>query len=79
MNHRGKERTTISKLLFFLLLSSASFVFLAVFSFYTSPFSNCDNGYDSAFFSLVGHGMTKGYLPYRDFFDMKGPFLFFIE
>ena len=23
--------------------------------------------------------MTKGYLPYRDFFDMKGPWLFFFE
>lgn len=27
----------------------------------------------------VGMGMTKGLLPYRDFFDMKGPFLFFIQ
>lgn len=23
--------------------------------------------------------MTKGYLPYRDFFDQKGPYLFFIQ
>ena len=23
--------------------------------------------------------MTKGYLPYRDFFDTKGPYLFLIE
>ena len=36
-------------------------------------------GCDSAFFILVGQGMTKGLLPYRDFFDMKGPFLFFLE
>lgn len=28
---------------------------------------------------LVGKGMTKGYLPYRDFFDMKGPAFFLIE
>ena len=28
---------------------------------------------------LVGQGMTKGYLPYRDFYDLKGPLLFFIE
>lgn len=66
-------------ILFFLLLGMASFGFLAIFSYSTSPFTTCDDGADSAFFRLVGQGMTKGYLPYRDFFDMKGPFLFFIE
>lgn len=66
-------------ILFFLLLGMASFGFLAIFSYSTSPFTTCDDGADSAFFRLVGQGMTKGYLPYRDFFDMKGPLLFFIE
>ena len=64
---------------FLLLLCLASFLFLSVFSYFTTPFSTCDNGRDAAFFRLVGQGMTKGHLPYRDFFDMKGPFLFFIE
>ena len=64
---------------FFALLSIFSFLFLLIFSYSTSPITNCDNGSDSAFFRLVGQGMTKGYLPYRDFFDMKGPVLFFIE
>lgn len=56
-----------------------SFVFLLFFSYYTSPIVSSNNGADSAFFCLVGQGMTKGYLPYRDFFDMKGPYLFLIE
>lgn len=59
-------------------LVSLSFAFLSVFSYYTSPFCIIE-GYDASFFRLVGMGMTKGYLPYRDFFDMKGPYLFFIQ
>jgi len=69
----------LKELLFLLILCALSFAFLAFYSYYTSPFTACDNGGDSAFFCLVGRGMTKGYLPYRDFFDMKGPFLFLIE
>ena len=65
--------------LFYCLLGLAAFLFLSLFSYYTSPFTTCDDGYDSAFFVLVGKGMTKGYLPYRDFFDMKGPVFFWIE
>ena len=56
-----------------------SVFFLLVFSYSTSPFYPYSRGWDSAFFQLVGRGMTKGYLPYRDFFDMKGPWLFLIQ
>ena len=45
----------------------------------SSPLTPNFVGSDSAFFRLVGQGMTKGMLPYRDFFDMKGPYLFLIE
>ena len=65
--------------LYYVFLYAFSFLFLAFFSYSTSPFTTCDNGSDSAFFRLVGQGMVHGYLPYRDFFDMKGPFLFFVE
>lgn len=54
-------------------------LFLLLFSYMTSPLFPWAYGWDSAFFQLVGAGMTKGYLPYRDFFDMKGPWLFLIE
>ena len=64
---------------YYIILSLVSFLFLSIFSYFTSPLSAHDNGFDSAFFMLVGQGMTKGYLPYRDFFDMKGPILFLIE
>lgn len=59
-------------------LAVVSVLFLLVFSIATSPLTKY-YGADSAFFILVGQGMTKGMLPYRDFFDMKGPYLFLIE
>ena len=53
--------------------------FTLVYSLSTSPLlKDCWNG-DSAFFILVGQGMTKGLLPYADFYDFKGPYIFFIE
>jgi hypothetical protein len=54
-------------------------LFTALYSTSTTPLLQNHWGYDSAFFILVGQGMTKGMLPYKDFFDMKGPYLFFIE
>ena len=65
MNEKKKVKLSVA-ILFYLTLFLVSFVFLSVFSYYTSPFTTCDNGYDAAFFRLVGQGMTKGYLPYRD-------------
>ncbi|MBR2820465.1 MAG: hypothetical protein IKD91_01175 [Clostridiales bacterium] len=59
-----------------LLIATA---FAAIYSTSTTPLMKDNWGCDSAFFILVGQGMTKGLLPYRDFFDMKGPFLFFLE
>ena len=60
------------------MLAAVAAVFLLFFSVSTSPLTN-EYGGDSAFFMLVGQGMTKGMLPYRDFFDMKGPYLFLVE
>ncbi len=77
--HIETKRSIFQSIVFYIVIGIITFAFLAIFSYYTSPFTTCDNGYDAAFFRLVGQGMTKGYLPYRDFFDMKGPFLFFIE
>ena len=61
------------------LSAIASMVFLLTCSLSTTPLLQYSPGQDSAFFRLVGVGMTKGKLPYRDFFDMKGPYLFWIQ
>lgn len=54
-------------------------LFLLIYSTTTSPLFPHLYGYDSAFFILVGKGMKDGMLPYVDFYDMKGPYLFFLQ
>ena len=54
-------------------------VFCLIFSYYSSPLTPQTYGWDSSFFQLVGASMTKGFLPYRHFFDNKGPYLFLLE
>ena len=61
------------------LLLLISVLFLMFFSLTTSPLVPGYYGDDSAFFTMVGQGITKGMMPYRDFFDMKGPYLFLME
>lgn len=64
--------------LIYALVPLMALVFLLLFSTSTSPLS-LSAGYDSAFFKLVGKGMLNGKMPYKDFFDMKGPYLFLVE
>ena len=63
----------------YLLIVLIAELYLLYCSVTTSPLYENYFGGDSAFFILVGKGMKYGYLPYRDFFDMKGPWLFVIE
>lgn len=53
-------------------------IYLLIFCVTISPLYDIWGG-DSAFYILVGKGMKYGYLPYRDIFDGKGPYLFFLE
>lgn len=76
---KKKERSERRLWIDILKVALLSFLFLSFHSFYTSPFSAHDYGHDAAFYRLVGQGMTKGLLPYRDFYEMKGPFFYFIQ
>ena len=67
------------KWLYGLALAGAALAFLLVFSWSSSPLTPTNDGSDAAFFRLVGEGMLEGRLPYRDYFDNKGPWLFFLE
>lgn len=60
------------------ILLGISVLFLLIVAVSTSPLT-AFYGWDSSYFMLVGQGMTKGLLPYRDFFDMKGPYMYLIE
>lgn len=56
---------------------SVLFLLLAYES--TSPLFPYVHGLDSSFFMMTGRMVADGKVPYLDFFDMKGPILFFIE
>ena len=59
------------------LLSGALFVCLA--SEWVNPFFKEAYGYDSSWFTLMGRAILEGKVPYRAYFDLKGPCLFFYE
>ncbi len=60
-----------------MIISGCIFVFLA--ASWTSPVFPFAYGYDSSWYSLMGRAITEGHVPYRDYFDLKGPVFFFIE
>ena len=54
-----------------------SIIFVTMFSYSTSPlYGNICNHPDSAIFQIIGKYWTQGLLPYRDLWDLKGPFIF---
>lgn len=73
-----KQDNKHKAIVYYIVLCIAAIAFLGIFSVYTSPLTKLQGG-DAAFFRLVGQAMTNGMLPYRDFFDMKRPYLFLIE
>lgn len=73
------DKKTVEKALKLLALFALSFLFLLIFSLWTSPFYKNWYGCDASFFTMAGRGIVHGWVPYRDFFDLKGPYFFFIE
>lgn len=63
-----------------LLLLFVSFIFVTLFSYSTSPlYGNIYNHPDSAIFQIIGKYWVDGALPYRDLWDLKGPYIFFVD
>jgi hypothetical protein len=56
----------------------SAFLFLLIFSFSTSPLYFYST-FDSSIYILIGKFMKDGLIMYRDFFEHKGPIIFFIE
>ncbi len=71
--------STRQKFMEYVGLFIVSLTHLLLFSLWTSPFYRLWYGCDASFFTLVGRGIIEGKVPYRDFFDLKGPYFFFIE
>ncbi len=62
-----------------LILFLISFAAVQLLSFSTSLLNPYYHHYDSAYFQSVGKMWTKGFLPFRDFFDHKGPLIHLIN
>ena len=54
-------------------------VFVLLSASWVSPLFKDSYGYDSSWYSMMGRAITQGMVPYRDYFDLKGPAFFFIE
>ncbi|MBQ9360155.1 MAG: glycosyltransferase family 39 protein [Lachnospiraceae bacterium] len=54
-------------------------VFVLLSASWVSPLFKDSYGYDSSWYSMMGRAITQGMVPYRDYFDLKGPVFFFIE
>ena len=57
----------------------AAVLFVLIFSFSTSPLYVDYWGSDSAQFQTIGMAWASGKVPYRDIFDHKGPFIFWVN
>ena len=64
---------------YLLALAAVTVAWLLFFFESTSPLYPYYHGLDSSFFMMTGRMVADGKVPYLDFFDMKGPIIFFIE
>ncbi len=75
MKTGNRSKTIIT----YIALFAVSALFMLAFSLWMSPLYRHWYGCDASFFTLVGRGITDGMVPYRDFYDLKGPYFFFIQ
>ncbi len=78
----NKVKSAISKhsvLIAYIGLFLIAIIFITAFSLWTSPLYRHWYGCDASFFTLVGRGIKEGLVPYADFYDLKGPYFFFLQ
>lgn len=63
---------------FYIAMLPLAVIFVTIYSYSTSPFFVFE-GVDSCVFKSMGLAILKGKTPYVDFFDHKGPVLYFIN
>ena len=63
-----------------LSLLIVALIFVTIFSYTTSPLYNLNGSTpDSIIFQIIGKYWAQDSIPYRDLWDMKGPFIYFIN
>ena len=70
-----KKNTMYYKI--YMMLAFYSF-FIMLFCTKSSPLYVLNDWYDANAYYTMGKGLVNGMVPYRDLFDHKGPFLYFI-
>lgn len=61
-------------------LLGIAWLFVTIFSYTTSPlYSAWGNTPDSPIFQIIGKYWAEGAVPYKDLWDMKGPFVFIVN
>ena len=73
--HFGSSRLSCAFVFLVLLLIA----FSASSLFYLFPLGSQELGADSSAFIYIGRGMHRGKIPYKDMFDHKGLYLYFLE
>lgn len=61
---------------FYLLVAG---LFVTLFSYTTSPLYPWGDTPDSPIFQIIGKYWAEGIVPYKDLWDLKGPFIFFVN
>lgn len=62
------------------ILLSVSVLFVTTFSYTTSPLFRGFGDYtDSSVFQVIGKYWAKGAIPYKELWDMKGPYIFLVN
>ena len=74
-NKNGNLKDTYINACIYLLFFVLACIFLM--NSPLNPIKYGEAGTDSAVFKHIGYLMTKGYVPYRDLFDHKGPLIYF--
>ncbi len=72
----GKLKQTVIE---YFLVALTGILYIFQCSSWTSPLYPYAYGYDSSWYALMGRAITEGFVPYRDYFDLKGPAFFFYE
>ena len=62
-----------------LLAALSGILFITIAATWESPIYKGAYGFDASFFSMMGRAILEGKVPYKDYFDIKGPVFFFIE
>ena len=77
---REHSRNMKKKFFFDIGLLVVAWLFVTVFSYTTSPlFHVWGNTPDSPIFQIIGKYWAEGCVPYRDLWDMKGPFILLVN